>query len=1693
MNKSWFLAAALTGVGYALTGYSATNYVDRTRPDDSGDGLSWATAKRTIQAAVTVAAVNDTVLVAPGTYDEGMTVTPGGYLSNRVVVTKSIILQSRDGAATTVIQGAKDYSVNAYGCGTNAVRCVYMSSGTLKGFTLTGGATSPDGKQSINDRGGGLYGPNTSTPAVYDCILSNNASLRGGGAFGGALHRCLITGNFANNNSSGLRESRAYDCLIVNNTGPSAIGYTRDTEGIVNCTIARNSNTALDNTKAYNCIITENGGNVANSSELVANCCISSTAGVTTGSNNIVTADARFVDSANGDFRLLPTSPCLNIANTNFYGLAGPAATRTDYLGSPRLQGAGLDLGALEGAASTVAIVTAAKQGTGAGTVTPTNRCALATFPTQLVFTATAGAGSALRHFTVNGAKMADCGDTFTLTVTRPGTNHVAAVFYPARYVDASAGDDANDGAAPATAWRTLQFAADTAPVGTLVLAAPGVYHEGAAYFAAHSNRVAITRNVVLKGSAGASQTVIAGARDLVTGNAYGCGTGAVRCVYMNTGALEGFTLAGGASSVSVNDADGDLVRGGALYSAGLGTEIWDCVLSNNVASRGSAAWGGSFHRCLVAENRTSNAGNGLFRTAYVYDSLLVRNVSGWQAAFGGVRLYNCTVADNTGGGISAGVLAYNTILYNNSGTEVENNSAILTNCCTGASLRPGEGNIMADPLFVAAANGDYRLLASSPCVNAGNTAYLQSVDGTDYDGDARVQGGQVNMGALESAVSSVTASSTSGGAITPEGTFLFSSEVTFTATPWPGRAFRYFETNGAAVAGSDTNLTINAADFGNAAVTVRAVFQDGFYVDAASGDDGNSGLEANVPFRTLQAAADLALAGDTIRVSPGVYADGGAPVAEGGLTNRLVLTNAVTVVSLGGAEATVIVGARSQNATGCGADAVRCVRLAAGCTLQGFTLTGGSTDIAGGPTGEDYGGGAHVASGTATLIDCIISNNLAYTKGGGVSMATLHRCLVADNALADLGGFGSGVRGGAAYDSVIVGNSAPYPVAYADLHNVTCVHADSPVSLCNADNSIILRTDGGNSYISSDTSRKVYNSCLTGTINPVNSGGNNLYGVDPLFIAPEARDFRIHANSPCVDSGDVSRGTGRLGFDYAGAERVQGATVDRGAYEGGVGGLRVVAGVSGGGDVSPSGLHYYALPATAVFAAAPWPGRAFTHFSTNGVAIPYAGDSIDLSTTVSKAVTLTAHFAGTLYADASRPDDSGDGLSWATAKRTLQAAVDLTAAHDTVLAAPGVYAEGTRVTPNEKTVGALLNRVAVTNAITLRSRDGAAETVIRGAFDTGSGDPFGRGPNAVRCVYLGKGALEGFTLTGGATDSVNLENENNRGGGVYVPENNYTQLVLDCVISNCASVRGGGMHAGTIKRCILRDNYAQNNSSALRGSFAYDCLVAQNRTGGSPTGSAVGYGWCYNCTVSDNEGRSGDNASFYNSILTGYSVSGRHFDCCIAGGTGGAGTTNDNCFADAPLFADADYRLAVGSPCIDRANRAYVADAFGTDLDGALRMMNARVDVGAYEWDWRPAFAADLDGAGVTVTEVTPFVTHATNAAYAAGSAVYLDGAAALADQQATVAMTASWQIPFGRTVLLSYEVTGNGTLALYEGAALIGTATAAAGPVTLKYATAAQTPCLLRFVYTPAAGDPGGALVDAFAGTGGLLLLLH
>lgn len=50
-------------------------FVDGTNGSDNGDGSSWAVAKATIAAAITAASAGDTIYIAPGSYDEQITVS----------------------------------------------------------------------------------------------------------------------------------------------------------------------------------------------------------------------------------------------------------------------------------------------------------------------------------------------------------------------------------------------------------------------------------------------------------------------------------------------------------------------------------------------------------------------------------------------------------------------------------------------------------------------------------------------------------------------------------------------------------------------------------------------------------------------------------------------------------------------------------------------------------------------------------------------------------------------------------------------------------------------------------------------------------------------------------------------------------------------------------------------------------------------------------------------------------------------------------------------------------------------------------------------------------------------------------------------------------------------------------------------------------------------------------------------------------------------------------------------------------------------------------------------------------------------------------------------------------------------------------------------------------------------------------
>lgn len=232
-------------------------------------------------------------------------------------------------------------------------------------------------------------------------------------------------------------------------------------------------------------------------------------------------------------------------------------------------------------------------------------------------------------------------------------------------------------------------------------------------------------------------------------------------------------------------------------------------------------------------------------------------------------------------------------------------------------------------------------------------------------------------------------------------------------------------------------------------------------HVDRASTAAAPDGTEA-APYASLRAAINAVPSGKfaTIRVKAGVYDNETMTqtrrfgnVATDAYTHkaRAVVPENVSVVGAG-AETTFIVGADDPSADaadkGCGPNAVRCVALAKGARLSGFTLTGGRTDV--GTTmlnnGDDFHGGGVLAEfGTvetlATVIDCVISNCVA-RRGGGGFHGGYNRVSFLDNSVLQ-GGNGPAVRGNGAgncflANCVIDRNEGYATVYYPTLLNCT-------------------------------------------------------------------------------------------------------------------------------------------------------------------------------------------------------------------------------------------------------------------------------------------------------------------------------------------------------------------------------------------------------------------------------------------------------------------------------------------------------------------------------------------------------------------------------------------------------------------------------------------------------------------------------
>ena len=503
-----------------------------------------------------------------------------------------------------------------------------------------------------------------------------------------------------------------------------------------------------------------------------------------------------------------------------------------------------------------------------------------------------------------------------------------------------------------------------------------------------------------------------------------------------STGAWGGGAFYGTLNKCLLTGNSADLQGGGAYLST-----LNNCTLTGNSAFDGGGASFGTLNNCTLTGNSAIEGGG----------------------AYGGT-LNNCTVTGNSashsGGGVYGDVrgycqppcLANNCIVYFNSAGASGANydmafpEALRMNYCDTTPLpESGAGNISLDPQLASASH----LSASSPCRGAGSGAYAT---GSDIDVEAwrvppSIGCDEYQAGAVTGPLSvSIVAAFTNAGADYPVGlTALIEGRTTtsgwefgdgVTASNRPYASHAWTAPGDYAVVLRAYNETLPAGV--SATATVHVVVQPVHYAAANSANPAPPYTSWATAARNIQDAVDAAtVPGALVLVTNGIYATGGRPVFST-MTNRVAVDKPLTLRSVNGPQNTVIQGYQVPGTTN-GDGAIRCVYLANGASLSGFTLTQGATLRWTSDDRDGSGGGVWCESENTVVTNCVVTGNSAYYAGGGTFRGTLKNCSVTGNRAE--GGGGGGAYQGVLQNCTLTANRAQGEgggATYCTLNNCT-------------------------------------------------------------------------------------------------------------------------------------------------------------------------------------------------------------------------------------------------------------------------------------------------------------------------------------------------------------------------------------------------------------------------------------------------------------------------------------------------------------------------------------------------------------------------------------------------------------------------------------------------------------------------------
>ncbi|MHC4694805.1 MAG: right-handed parallel beta-helix repeat-containing protein [Planctomycetota bacterium] len=359
-------------------------------------------------------------------------------------------------------------------------------------------------------------------------------------------------------------------------------------------------------------------------------------------------------------------------------------------------------------------------------------------------------------------------------------------------YVDADA-SGANNGTSWADAYNYLQDALMVSSAGNEIRVAEGTYKPDQFVLSARPNlgraeTFQLKSGVAIKGGYAGTGAADPDARDIelyktiLSGDLAGDDNGSANI------SENSYRVVTGTNTDSTALLDGFVVTAscgerpdecGGIYNRPGSPTIANCTFIDNWALYGYS--GNAIYNRLCSPTITNCMINGSGRNNGIFNELsdvtisncvFIRNRQcGIQSYGGSLILSNCLFDDNDW----ALFIDYcnpiirnctfsrnnRVIKYDGGSTATFNNCIVWENfesffaetvnySCVQGYWNVGTGNITENPQFVDAGNGNYRLLKDSPCINAGDPSYIHGPGEADLDGNPRIIGGRIDIGAYE-------------------------------------------------------------------------------------------------------------------------------------------------------------------------------------------------------------------------------------------------------------------------------------------------------------------------------------------------------------------------------------------------------------------------------------------------------------------------------------------------------------------------------------------------------------------------------------------------------------------------------------------------------------------------------------------------------------------------------------------------------------------------------------------------------------------------------------------------------------------------------------------------------------------------------------------------------------------------------